>query len=243
MNKSCGIYCIKNENNGMLYIGKSNDISNRFYKHLRKLRKNIHDNKHMQNVFNKHGENIFSFHIIKNCFEEELNEKEIYYIKKFKTKTPNGYNMTDGGDGTTGRKHTDETKEKLSKIRGEKASMYGKKHTSEAKKKMSDAQLGDKNHNFGKHHSENSKNKISEATKGNNNPMSGVKFENSSSKYMGVSFGNRNKRFIARINKDGKRIYIGSFENEIEAARAYDKKCYELYGDKAKLNFPEDYGL
>jgi len=33
--------------------------------------------------------------------------------------------------------------------------------------------------------------------------------------------------------------YIGRFSTELEAALAYDKKAYELLGDKAKLNFPE----
>lgn len=45
--------------------------------------------------------------------------------------------------------------------------------------------------------------------------------------------------FAARIKKNHKRYYIGTFSIEEDAARAYDKKAVELFGDKAVLNFPE----
>ncbi len=37
--------------------------------------------------------------------------------------------------------------------------------------------------------------------------------------------------------------FLGFFDDEIEAARARDRKAYELHGKFAYLNFPEDYGL
>lgn len=40
--------------------------------------------------------------------------------------------------------------------------------------------------------------------------------------------------------KDKKTSYLGYFTDEVEAAKAYDKKAYELHGDKAILNFPEN---
>jgi len=42
--------------------------------------------------------------------------------------------------------------------------------------------------------------------------------------------------WIARININGKRIHIGSFKTEGEAASAYNKAASELYGYFAKLN-------
>lgn len=59
--------------------------------------------------------------------------------------------------------------------------------------------------------------------------------------FRGVS-ENKNGYF-ARITKDKKVYYLGTFNTGEEAAIAYDKKSYELYGKKALLNFPENYQL
>jgi len=58
------------------------------------------------------------------------------------------------------------------------------------------------------------------------------------SKYKGVHWCNTYKKFRARICHNGKRIHLGYFEDEIEAAKAYDKKARELFGEFAYLNFP-----
>ena len=62
-----------------------------------------------------------------------------------------------------------------------------------------------------------------------------------SSKYKGVSWCKSRMKFRAMIWNNGKSIYLGSFESEIDAAKAYDKKAKELFGEFAYLNFPEDY--
>ena len=60
---------------------------------------------------------------------------------------------------------------------------------------------------------------------------------NSSSKYLGVIWEKRRNHWVARINPNKKLIYLGSFNNEEDAARAYDKKAFELFGEFANLNF------
>ena len=66
-------------------------------------------------------------------FVQNLKEKEKYYIKFFNSKDRKiGYNLTDGGDGTFGRRHSDETKEKM------RQKALGRKVSEEAKKRMSE---------------------------------------------------------------------------------------------------------
>ncbi len=62
---------------------------------------------------------------------------------------------------------------------------------------------------------------------------------NSSSKYKGVMWDKRRGKWQAQIGHNGKKIFIGYFDDEETAARAYDAKAKELYGKYAALNFPE----
>ena len=57
------------------------------------------------------------------------------------------------------------------------------------------------------------------------------------SKFKGVRFIKRNKKWNARITHNNKIINLGTFETEQEAGKAYDKKATELFGNYAKLNF------
>jgi hypothetical protein len=53
--------------------------------------------------------------------------------------------------------------------------------------------------------------------------------------YKGVQ--KRRNKWIARIGINRGRLFLGYFNTEEEAAKAYDKKALELYGDKAYTNF------
>lgn len=65
--------------------------------------------------------------------------------------------------------------------------------------------------------------------------------KNNTSGYKGVTRNpNKNKPWKATITKDGKTIHIGSFSSKINAAKAYDKKALELFGEFAYLNFSEN---
>ncbi|GAG04996.1 unnamed protein product [marine sediment metagenome] len=59
------------------------------------------------------------------------------------------------------------------------------------------------------------------------------------SRYKGVVLRSDCKRWRAKIGFKSKRIHIGDFDNQMEAAMAYDDKAIELFGEFAWLNFPE----
>jgi hypothetical protein len=59
-----------------------------------------------------------------------------------------------------------------------------------------------------------------------------------SSKFKGVRLEKRAGKWRAQIKINKKYIYLGLFSDEEEAARAYDLKAQELFGEYAALNFP-----
>jgi hypothetical protein len=63
-----------------------------------------------------------------------------------------------------------------------------------------------------------------------------------SSKFVGVTLDKRCNRWRADIRHHGRRIFLGYFDSEIEAARAHDRAAIKYHGEFAHLNFPrEDY--
>lgn len=60
------------------------------------------------------------------------------------------------------------------------------------------------------------------------------------SRFKGVYWNKTKKKWQAGIEFNSKGFYLGRFCSEEEAARAYDKKALELYGEFACLNFPNE---
>jgi hypothetical protein len=61
----------------------------------------------------------------------------------------------------------------------------------------------------------------------------------SSSKYKGVCWHKNRKKWVATIQLNRKLYNLGYFTDEIEAAKAYDKRAVELHRQFACLNFPQ----
>lgn len=90
----CGIYKIENLINKKCYIGQSINIQRRWNIHKTDSRKPKYP---LYLAFKKYGIENFSFEVLEECLEEELNEKEIFWISKFDSYF-NGYNQTLGGN-------------------------------------------------------------------------------------------------------------------------------------------------
>jgi len=58
------------------------------------------------------------------------------------------------------------------------------------------------------------------------------------SKYKGVSWNKRGQPWKAMLTANGKTMYLGCFDNQKQAAKAYDTAAKKYYGKFAALNFP-----
>ena len=101
------IYKVTNKINGKIYIGQT-ILS-------LKRRKNIHYSSAKKSLYKsvfhfallKYKKQDFIWKILRKCnTKKELDRLEKYYIRKLKTKIPNGYNLTDGGEGCQGMKQS-----------------------------------------------------------------------------------------------------------------------------------------
>jgi hypothetical protein len=61
-----------------------------------------------------------------------------------------------------------------------------------------------------------------------------------SSSYKGVGWKKQTKKWLAQISFHGKRFALGYFDDEIDAAKAYNKAAAEYFGEYALLNTFED---
>ncbi len=128
-----GIYKITNLVNGKHYVGQSVNIKKRWQSYY----SNCKDRTPIIHAIKKHGKDNFTFQIIEECNKEQLNEREIYWIKELKCLSPDGYNLSTGGRKTTwAYKPSKETLLKRS------IALTGKKRTLETKRKMSEALTG-----------------------------------------------------------------------------------------------------
>ena len=63
------------------------------------------------------------------------------------------------------------------------------------------------------------------------------KLRNRTSRFIGVSWDSSREKWKAEINNSGKKTYIGRFDLEEDAARAYDEQAFKHRGEFASCNF------
>lgn len=132
------IYLIENDLNQKLYVGQARNPGKRQREHFR----GSPGCPYLKAAIDKHGSVHFDFVLLEACSsQEELNQKEQYWIALLNTKSPNGYNLTLGGEGMPSP--SKETREKLSKAkRGTSSPWWGKSLSEEHKEKLRQSKLG-----------------------------------------------------------------------------------------------------
>ena len=247
-----GIYCFENLLNGKKYIGQAVDLDRRLREHEYYLRLGKDKCVALQRAVSKHGRDNFSVYILEECNAELLNNREIDYISMYQTnKKAFGYNLSAGGrSGLIGYKHSEETRQKISKSKmgwkmgDEQKEFMRKLHTGktvsqETRNKISEAISGAKHWAFGTHASEETRQKLRDKKGAEKSYQFGKKSKNSSSKYFGVNIL-RSKGHIywsAQVKVNGNKFHVGSSKDEIEAAKMYDEFVKEN-GLPNPLNFP-----
>lgn len=91
---TCGVYQIRRVETGDIYVGSSYQIEIRWSCHRYELESGQHINRHLQNVWNKYGEDAFVFEVLRECPREELHDLEQHYIDALKPR----YNINPRAD-------------------------------------------------------------------------------------------------------------------------------------------------
>ncbi len=127
-----GIYKITCTATNKIYVGSAVNLSKRKNNHFHSLRNNKHENCYLQNSFNKYGELFFIFETLEIVEKDNLIICEQKWIDTLKQQFEL-YNLNMIAGSFLGRKHTDETKKKLSVFR------TGQKVSEEVKLKISNS--------------------------------------------------------------------------------------------------------
>lgn len=220
------IYMYINKTNGKRYIGQTTDFNRRHKEHLQvSFNSNRKEyNTPIHRAIRKYGADNFEIVILEQniATQEEMNELERFYIKKYNTLTKEyGYNISDGG--SYGNPLKGKTEEEVKKIRdkcsksmegkmvGEKNPMYGKKWDEKRKAEMSLKNSGENNPFYGQHHSDETKVKISKYRKGQSSPKKGKHLtEETKQKLREQNMGENNPRAkkIGQYSKEGVLIKV-----------------------------------
>jgi hypothetical protein len=163
-----GVYVLTNKINGKRYVGigmSKSGIQGRWKKYKNY---NCKQQIKLYNALKLYGVDNFTFEVVLETGDiDNAKRSEMYLIDVWNLQE-DGYNMTAGGDGCNGLKHSDETKQKLREI--------SKNMSEETKKKIGDAHRGRKQceehirngveARKGYKHSEETKQKIGKSNKG-----------------------------------------------------------------------------
>jgi group I intron endonuclease len=161
------VYKVTNMVNGKVYIGKADDLAQRWREHKSEARRGRRTQP-LYAAIRKHGIENFSLEVLsEHDSPEEAYAAEIETISKYgSTQKGRGYNLTPGGEGV--REWTPEARAQLSVLarqrKGPLNPFFGKNHSEEAKARIRAAALR-RAPREGYRHSDESRRKISHAKK------------------------------------------------------------------------------
>ena len=176
---ACVYRHIRTDLNIPFYIGIGKEVNRAYSK--------THRNDHWNRIV---GKTSYDVHILFDDVSYEFaKEKEREFIELYKRKEDGGIlcNLTKGGDGVLGIRHTEEARKKMGEPnKGKTISDWhrqrvsefhtGRKHSEESRAKMSEKFMGEKNHRYGVKASEETRKKMSEsAIKGEGHQFSKLK--------------------------------------------------------------------
>jgi group I intron endonuclease len=155
------IYKATNKITNKIYIGQTiNSLEKRIKSHIKESK--LENNRPFLLSLAKYGIDNFFFEVIDEANSlDELNEKEIYWISEFNSISPNGYNITFGGQGKK-LKPSDEFKKLVSEGLKKSAKWQQTKNSENYKNKLKNNFLY---YNLGKKFSDEHKSKIWEKNK------------------------------------------------------------------------------
>ena len=130
--KTSGIYRIDLGNNNF-YIGSAVNLARREQQHRSDLKREVHDNKFVQNCWNKYG--VFGFTVLEECAKDDLLLREQFYIGQHRD-NPKMTNICLVAGSPLGIKHSDETRARMSAVQ------MGRVHSDESRANQSAAQMG-----------------------------------------------------------------------------------------------------
>jgi group I intron endonuclease len=110
------IYKITNTLNNKVYIGETIRTPIERWRQHKNFQSKYYTCPILKQAFIKYGLENFKFEVIQECSDEEKYELEKKYIEEYNCIAPLGYNFKQGGlgGGFIGKKHSDETKQKIS---------------------------------------------------------------------------------------------------------------------------------
>jgi len=213
------IYKTTNLINGKIYIGQDTNNNEKY----------LGSGKLLKMAIKKYGKSSFIKEIIDSTNnKEELNLKEIFWIKHLKSNDRSiGYNITEGGEGIVGYKHSEEAKNKMSiNTSGEKNPMYNKTfYQSWIESGLTDEEI--------KHKKELWLKKRSELSSGENNGMFGTHRFGSDNPFYGKNHSDdikkrlrensKTKKTVLQFDMDG--ILIREWESTMDVYRELKINC------------------